>query len=46
MTRFLSLLALVLLLPACDAFGGGDTASVDGYPLSETSYPGCTPGAE
>ena len=33
MARFLSLLALVLLLPACDAFGGDDTSSVDGYPV-------------
>lgn len=34
MARFLTLLALVLLLPACDAFGGGDdSASVGGFPV-------------
>lgn len=34
MTRFLTLLALVLLLPACDAFGGDDgPESVGGYPV-------------
>ncbi len=32
-SRLLALLALVLLLPACDAVGGDDTESVAGFPV-------------